>query len=788
MKRTIKKICCAVMAVIMIVIAIPFSTGAGNNIFGITASAATIPESGTCGENLTFTYDSNTGLLTISGEGKMDDYNSPVDSPFYIKDTGIGNKSPVKTVVFTNGVTRVGKYAFWRSRYLTDVSFSDSVVEIGEDAFLACEKITDIYIPEAESIERYAFSQCKGLTDVTFGKSLSFIGDHAFQSCEKITDVYIPENVSSIGNACYEGCPAITNITVSSSNKVYDSRNNCNAIIETETNTLIAGCQNTVIPNDITNIGPSSFYGCSHLMNITIPNSVKKISSSAFLYCTGLTDVIIPESVSIIDFCAFMYCENLKSITLPDTVTSIEQNAFMYCKSLTEITLPKGMTIIDNDTFRDCTSLKSVVISENIRSIGSGAFSGCTALINISVDSKNIYLNSRNNCNAIINTSLNKLVKGCKTTVIPNDVASIGSSAFSGIKDLTSIVIPESVTSIEAGAFYSCTNLKDIYYPGSEDEWNLISVNSSNNDDFLNATVHYYYNKTEGSCGENAEWKFSEEEGILYISGSGETDSFDTFEKYAWSKYKDDIKYVEVSDGITSLGSNAFSACSEINEVYFGKDLTSIGSNAFADCENLVLVCMTADDFNAESAFKNNSNNITFIVSENNKTAQSYANKNNIPAITVSFSEKTVDFKGITTVYGNLDYKYLTNFVNKYSSAEFLHFDKLIFDGVEPDTIIIEDCENVDTSVKYFALEDLTVSLNVIKDGTAQKVTFAQMLDLLESGDFDAFKLVMKSKDIEEKEETFFEKVKSAIDEFATNALRLITKAVNFIVKIFKKK
>ena len=174
---------------------------------------------------------------------------------------------------------------------------------------------------------------------------------------------------------------------MTTNNTVYDSRNNCNAIIEKATNKLVVGCKNTIIPSTVTSIDSYAFYDCTSLTSITIPNSVMSIASYAFLGCRGLT-----------------------SLTIPNSVTSIGLNAFGNCNGLSSLSVNSGNTTYD----------------------------------------------SRNNCNAIIGKETNTLIVGCKNTVIPSTVLSIGNYAFYGCSALASVTIPNSVTSIGSFAFSGC--------------------------------------------------------------------------------------------------------------------------------------------------------------------------------------------------------------------------------------------------------------------------------------------------------------------------------------------
>lgn len=217
--------------------------------------------------------------------------------------------------VIPNTVTSIGQYAFFYA-HLTSIIIPSSVVWIESSSFSGCSALTDISMSNSvRSIGAYAFSSCSSLKSITIPSSVYSIGQYAFSGCSILSSISIPASVTSIGNNPFTGCSGLQNITVDVQNPYYDSRDNCNALIKTTDNILIAGCQNTTIPNSIISINEYAFSGCSILTNIVIPNSVTAIGRNAFSGCSGLTNINIPSSVTTIGAYAFMSCSGLTSIT-----------------------------------------------------------------------------------------------------------------------------------------------------------------------------------------------------------------------------------------------------------------------------------------------------------------------------------------------------------------------------------------------------------------------------------------------------------------------------------------
>ena len=328
-----------------------------------------------------------------------------------------------------------------------------SVTSIGQYAFRGCTGLTSVTIPNSvTSIERFAFAGCTGLISVTIGNSVTSIGMSAFSSCTGLTSVTIPNSVTHIEESAFRDCTGLTSVTIP------------NSVTHIEESAFrdCTGLTSVTIPNSVTSIDRFAFAGCKGLISVTIGNSVTSIGRSAFSSCTGLTSVTIPNSVTHIEESAFRDCTGLTSVIIPNSVTHIEESAFRDCTGLTSVIIPNSVTYIGGAAFYWCTGLTSVTIGNSVTSIGGSAFRGCKGLSSIVVASGNAKYDSRDNCNAIIETEPNTLIAGCKNTIIPNSVTSIGQYAFLGCTGLTSVTIPNSVTGIGYDAFYGCLGLTSV--------------------------------------------------------------------------------------------------------------------------------------------------------------------------------------------------------------------------------------------------------------------------------------------------------------------------------------
>ena len=232
-------------------------------------------------------------------------------------------------------VTSIGFSAFRNCSSLNSVRIPETVITIEWFAFSCCSAISSIIIPSSvKCIGDNAFANCTALSNLIISSGVLVIGDYAFSGCESLCNVKIPDSIISIGDGAFKGGTIMESIEVDINNKVYDSRNNCNAIIETATNSLIAGCESTIIPNGIKYIGREAFSDYTELKSIDIPNSITHIGIGAFAGCYELHNIDIPNGVSDIGGYAFMSCNELESITIPNSVVYIGEWTFKGCYSI----------------------------------------------------------------------------------------------------------------------------------------------------------------------------------------------------------------------------------------------------------------------------------------------------------------------------------------------------------------------------------------------------------------------------------------------------------------------
>ena len=533
------------------------------SVGSVSAAEPTIVDSGNCGangDNITWTLD-DAGTLTISGTGEMGKFQYSEGYPW------LSRRDEIKTVRIEDGVTNIGGGAFDNGVPITTVSIPDSVTAIGE----------------------FAFSNCINLKSLTIPDSVTDIGVRAFYKCWGLTAMEIPKSVTKIHNRAFDSCSGLTGIQVADENPNYASMDG--VLFDKGFAALLAcpgGKKGSYrIPDGVTSIEESAFYGCGGLTSVTIPEGVTSIEPSTFANCVGLTSVMIPEGIVSIGRCAFSDCSSLTAVVIPEGVTDIGRAAFSRCTSLKSVKNPKGITSIGSEAFWGCSKLTSVTIPDSVTSIGFSAFSSCTSLRtmripkNVAAIEKGTFYGCTGLTSVTILEGVTKIgesaFSGCSglTAVkIPGSVVSIGKSAFDGCSSLTSVTISEGTASIGDSAFNECRNLTSVAIPDSVtsigkyvfgDCRSLISATIPEGvTEIKRGTFYWCTSLTSVSIPDS-------------VTSIGE-DAF-----YSCTG----LKALTIPDGVTNIGDRAFGLCSNLTSVMIGNSVTSIGTWVFSACGKL---------------------------------------------------------------------------------------------------------------------------------------------------------------------------------------------------------
>lgn len=438
-----------------------------------------VETSGSCGENLIWTFDETTGTLSISGTGAMTDFESMVDSPWN------DLSSDVKSIEIKEGVTSIGDYAFANLSNLEALFIPEGVISIGYRAICFCMKLEKVTFPSTvTTIGEFAFENCSKLGNITFPSDLKTIGNHAFTNCTNLIFTEIPEGVTEIGINAFYGCSALTTVS---------------------------------IPSTVTSIGNNTFRGCTNLSQITVDPANNRFSSvEGVLFNKDLTTLLmypaqkssdsytIPSTVTAIGMYAFERNAHLKSIAIPNHVTSIQSLAFCNAGALESVKVGTGITELSTEMFGGCANLKNVELPNTLTRITNYVFWKCTSLTSIE---------------------------------IPDSVTRIESYAF-GETGIASLVLPKNLTYVGNDLFDGCSSLQSVHYCGTQEDWgkvtgspdhvpNLTLTTDNNNDhqcDICERQTPCVDTDSNGMCnvcGEHLVPQFKIEDYKLYVSNDG---------------------------------------------------------------------------------------------------------------------------------------------------------------------------------------------------------------------------------------------------------------------------
>lgn len=541
--------------------------------------------SGVCGaEGSSLTWEiSDSGMLSISGTGEMQDYSETNPAPW--------PKEEVTGVEIQAGVTSIGSYAFAGCFRMLSANISGTVDTINDHAFSGCFALSRAdFSNDLMVLGPYAFENCKKLESFDVGSCLVRLEEGVFDGCTALKTVQL-HDIWTIGAAAFRNCTALQELSAPSVLSIEDDAfNGC------------TGLKTITFSKQLSSFGPRSFYNCTSLTQINIPDGVTVIPQQAFYGCTSLHGILLPDSVTALEDEAFYACRSAAAIRLSDQLASIGQGAFYGCESFagkqqftpggsntpiatTFLILPETLTFLGDSAFEACTKLDGVKFPEHLDAIGSYAFRNCTSL-----------------SQAILPDGLQHfgqaVFAGCTSLTevsIPHDISRIAVNTFDGCTALQVVHLPAGTDLIADSAFNGCTALQRVEYGGTVSDWYNVQI-EDNNDVLYTTPISCSNGETfgivetvidSGSCGywsndwePLATWELTSR-GKLTICGTG------GIRDIPWKDYADQIKAVIIEDGITTIPNSAFANCTNLTSVSLGADIKSIESQAFSNCSSL---------------------------------------------------------------------------------------------------------------------------------------------------------------------------------------------------------
>ncbi len=508
--------------------------------------------SGTCGateeDDVRWTFDTDSGLVYISGHGKMRDWNWETEA----RDVWRLYKSHMQAVIVENGVTHIGNAAFF-----------------------SCVTLKYIYLPTTiESLGDYCFKNCKSLVGINVSGKVTYIGSYAFGDCRNFRYIELQEGLETIGQGAFKDCVVLKKITLPSTLKKISANAfmNCYEL------------EDLKLPSNLQEIGKLAFRDCCSLKKLELPSGVKSIGNGAFRNCTSLSVIELPYNLTQITSVLFDGCTNLRYVHIPSSVTSISEDVFAGCDR---------ELMVNIDDYYFAADLKKYCEDSGVRSmITTHQYNGF--IYNI-YDGKAVITGYNGNA---WNMKIPECIDGAPVTAIM-------SKTFEGDYNLVTLELPSTLEKIGTKAFYKCYCLVEILNHSALE----LSVGASDNGGVASSALNIRKSTEEPSVvsidtnkliyAGNKKIKYivgylgNAESLVLpdsYIDAAGETVNAYAIMKYAF--YNKSIKEVDLGNAVTEVGSSSFSNCTNLQKVQIRDSINLIGVNVFNQCsDELEIVC-----------------------------------------------------------------------------------------------------------------------------------------------------------------------------------------------------
>ena len=612
-----------------------------------------IDNSDKCGDDLTWSFDEETGTLTIIGIGDM--WNSPMPWDEL--------KPQITRIELSEDLTSIGNWVFENCTALTSLELPANVARIGAGAFYGCTALTDLVLPKKlEEIGYGAFEACSSLTAIVIPACVTWISNHAFSSCSGLKEITFEGSAPTIWGDIFENVTATANYPSNYPGWTEDVLQDYGGSItwvpyEKEVAVLDEGKCGDDLTWTMTDDGVLTISGTGDMYNyewegppwssyrsiittVLLPDGLTGIGDSAFTDCSSLADIEIPAGVTYIGYYAFFSCQKLPSVTIPAGVTIIHSDTFAYCSALTSITIPASVTEIEPYAFNS-SGLTEITFEGGAPTIWEDIFENVTATANYPSNypgwtedvlqdyggsitwvpyEKEVTVLDEGKCGDKLTWKLMddgtmtisgtgdmwdfvyggeeaapwaRYTAGIYCLVVDEGVTGIGNEAFYTCGRLAAVELPATLVSVGDYAFDECGALTDVYYGGTIAQWEQIAIGTYN-DPLTRAAIHCSDGDVDNSdkCGHALTWSL-DENGTLTVTGTGEM--WDYYNKEApWVEQRDQIRKVVLEPGVTSVSRSAFWGCPNLTEIVLPEGLTYLGQFCFRECPGLVTVDLPA--------------------------------------------------------------------------------------------------------------------------------------------------------------------------------------------------